>query len=166
MTRIVILHYQPIEYYPPVMNILNNLSYFNVEIIVLTSSNDKGLAQFTHDGINIKRIDPPFSKFKFFKSIRHLYYSIFAVFVLILKRPSKILYYETFSVLPAYVYKVLWQGTEIYNHCHEYYSNEWYRKSGFIMRFLHNIEKKSFFEKCKIISHTNSDRIKLIEIKQ
>jgi hypothetical protein len=80
---------------------------------------------------------------------------------LIITRPDVILYYETLSCFPAFIYKKYFRRkVRLFIHYHEYTSQEEYAKGMILSRWGLGLEKK-LFPRTEWISHTNADRIRL-----
>ena len=74
-------------------------------------------------------------------------------------RPEKILYYETLSAYPVYLYKkYLNKNIPVFIHYHEYMSKEDYSQGMKLVRFFHKKEK-FLYQRVKWISQTNPDRL-------
>jgi hypothetical protein len=71
------------------------------------------------------------------------------------------MYYETLSVFPVYIYKILIKrGAEVFVHYHEYTSLKEYESGMQLVKYFHKLERL-FYQKCHWISHTNSLRMDL-----
>lgn len=79
---------------------------------------------------------------------------------LVVFRPSVIFVFETYSIFPAYFYKILSPKTKVHVHYHEYTSPQEIKNSSLYFKGLHALEKK-LFRTCNYISHTNEDRVEL-----
>ena len=76
-------------------------------------------------------------------------------------KPDTVLYYETLSAFPAYVYrKLLANQCSLGIHYHEYTSIKEYQHGMFINRLGHLLEKK-LYPLANWISHSNEDRMRL-----
>lgn len=164
--KIAIVHFQPIEKYPPIINLLNCLSSVSVkdktQIYIYTQfSSDQNWSyaptyhemhvvrqtSINHHSDKLKRM---FGYFRFY----------FATFYQLLKRkPEKVLVYENLSILPVWLWSFFKQKkSEIYIHYHEYTSPEEYKTGTFIMKMNYLIEKK-LVQKAIWVSHTNDKRM-------
>jgi hypothetical protein len=146
MTNLVIIHFSPIELYPPIQNLIlqleNEDSDFKISIIT-TRNESFDLSSFE---IQSERI----GIFRYGKSkrnqptiIRYLNYMEFyglALRDLIVTKPQRTMYFETLSSLPAYLYKIfIAPTTELFVHYHEYTSPKEYRSLK-LFGFLHSLE--------------------------
>jgi hypothetical protein len=76
-------------------------------------------------------------------------------------KPDTVMYYETLSAYPAYIYrKLLANQCRLGIHYHEYTSIREYQKGMFINRLGHLLEKK-LYPLANWISHSNEDRMRL-----
>jgi len=156
-----IVHFQPVELYPPVMNWLNYLKDKEINVRVLTMRR-KGVATFKVPGdeIRFKRFGILSSQFSFFRYLHYFAFYISATFDLIINRPETVTYYETLSALPVVIYKRIFnRNCRIMVHYHEYTSPDEYRHGMKLNRWGHQLEKK-IYTQCSWISQTNSDRLK------
>lgn len=165
MKKIAVVHYMPLEFYPPVINFLNAAATnSNLVVNVWTTHNNKNRSIYNNSLIsNISRTKFPNSAEN--KIVRFLKYSLFnlkCIIGLALSNPDKILYYESYSVWPVYWYlRIFNKRVEILIHYHEYSTSEWYKKGMKLVYHYNNLEKKMLYRKACWISQTNEDRIKL-----
>ena len=160
---VVIIHFQPLELYPPVMNLLKFLSTVNQgRIIVFTTSTQQpqALFQVNDSRISIRRIG--FSGKGLSSLKRYLYYLQFYTLCciqLMVLKPLKILYFETLSSFPAYLYRrYISKKASILAHYHEYTSPEEYAGGMKLARYFHKKEQW-LYPHMKWISHTNKERL-------
>jgi hypothetical protein len=164
MQHICVIHFNPIEKYPPVINFLQ-----------YASSNLKGLCQVTVittyqpglfifnslPGICIKRV----AEWKTRNKLqRILFYGQFhrrALKWLMRLKPQTVLYYETFSAGAPCIYKK-WLNLRcrLFIHYHEYTSKQEYQQGIIVNKWMHQLERL-IYAKTAWISHTNADRAKL-----
>lgn len=156
--NLYILHFRPIEYYPPVQNFIKT---------VLDSENSLTWSCITTNGLMKSISFVGFKTFRFgsFDSGKlslwwtYLRYNFSAIIKLIVLRPNQLIYYESLSSFPAYLYKkFINKKAKLYIHYHEYTSPEEYKKSSPIEQFFHKLEK-SIFPLADWISHTNNVRL-------
>src|SRR5688572_6562568 len=109
MRKLAIIHFSPVELYPPVMNLLDYFSEinidFSVKVYTMSPPDDMKIYKAASPNISIIR------KGKFTSGMAasgrlynyFIYYS--AVFLSCLReKPSIVLTYETLSFLPAWLY--------------------------------------------------------------
>lgn len=157
--KLSIVHFNPLEKYPPVMNILRYLSDKNGiradAYSVVNSKKDL----FKVSGIRIYRTailsKEHSSIMNYFEYFR---FNILTVLLLIIKRPNVLLCYETISIFPAYVYKKLFPSAKLFIHFHEYTSLSEYNETSPYIKWLFRLERK-LYTTADWISHTNLDRL-------
>ncbi|NOG58411.1 MAG: hypothetical protein HND54_11800 [Bacteroidetes bacterium] len=89
----------------------------------------------------------------------YLWYNFAALFLLLIHRPNLVMYYESLSAFPVYVYsRFINRSAKVYIHYHEYTSPAEYEKSSPVERFFHRLEK-SIYGIVDWISHTNKMRL-------
>ncbi len=164
MKSIAIIHFQPLEKYPPITNLLDYLADINFEkkVYVFTTECPKNFTSYTAKSSNIvikrfKGIQASSTIVKAFKYF-FLYFSI--LIKLIFTKPISVLYYETLSALPALWYKKINTACKIFIHYHEYTSPEEYKSNSAIIKWLHKQEQK-LYSKAFWISHTNDKRLEM-----
>lgn len=162
--KIAIIHFQPLEAYPPVMNALRFLPSQIVDLkwSVITTNRDFGLAVFDpkNSAVKIHRLITQSTRAsRILRLISYIYFYIRAFLVLLMFRPDKVIYYESISSLPAIWYKKLFKNTGLLIHYHEYTSPVEY-DSGMIFNRISHRAEKSIFSKAIWISHTNADRMR------
>ncbi len=144
MRKLAILHFNPIELYPPVLNWLDFLR------------------KKAGDGFKVRvfargRI----RKNKVVAYLNYLAYYTNATVQLVFWRPEIILYYETLSCLPAYFYKkYINRNSRLFIHFHEYTSLTEYAEAGWLTRWARRKEIE-LFSRAEWISHTNAERLEL-----
>lgn len=78
-------------------------------------------------------------------------------------RPSKVLYFESISSIPAILYKLFFPDTRLFVHYHEYTTLEEYSKGMQVVRWNHYLENRFYFV-FSWISHTNKKRLNLFHL--
>jgi len=163
---IVILHFQPIELYPPIQNLLHELEKANLnrQILVLTTATYVSVSTFGIKSRKIKILRLGMSGHKLMPLRRYwnyLYFNTASLLLLILYWPNHILYFETLSSFPAYLLKRFFKSsTKIFIHYHEYVSNDEYQNGMTLTRYFHRLENY-LYQKSEWISHTNKYRMEL-----
>ena len=160
MTNIAIVHFQPIEKYPPTMNLINSVCQMeNISCTVFSTISINGNNWFSTNKCQIKRL----GKESFISIIRYMSYMKFNILTLlhlILKKPALIIAYETYSLLPVFIYKKIFRNCRIHIHYHEYISPIEIQSSTQYYKFLRFFEKR-LYKICHTISQTNIDRLEL-----
>lgn len=163
MKKISIFHFNPLELYPPVMNMLEFLGNelpenYSIRVYSTTSKKNLKLFESNNKRITIRR----FGKYaNVMSSIRrlqlYLTYNILSFADAFIRNTSKVFYYETTSALPAFLLKKLKPSTLLFIHYHEYMTPEEYKKIGLLGRLL--FFERKIYSKAYWISHTNRIRL-------
>jgi hypothetical protein len=164
MKTIAVIHFMPLEYYPPVANFLNVLPQRTDLIInVFTCHNIKSRIYYQQPGVRIKRV--PFPNIKEATIIRFFKYWVFnfsTLKELVWNKPDIVYYYETYSAWPVYAYLRLFNSqARLFIHNHEYFDNNWYRKGMKLVNWYHRLEVNFLYERAEWISQTNHYRNEL-----
>jgi hypothetical protein len=166
--ELIIVHFNPLEIFPPAMNLLEYISKTNFpfnKITVITTDSVKNLKKFDAQGlyiIRMKGINPESSVF--IKLIRYFNFYFFSFLIFLKIKPSNILYFETLSGLPSLFFKRIFPKTNIFVHYHEFVTLDELKEGRFLNKFINKVERK-MYSQFKWISHTNKERIDLF-IKQ
>lgn len=94
--------------------------------------------------------------------VTYFAFNVFSFLRLLFFKPDCILYYETYSCLPALWYKKLVKKTRLFIHYHEYLTAAEYNNGSKYLKWLHKQEIK-IYSKTEWISHTNEKRMELFE---
>ncbi|WP_405606321.1 hypothetical protein [Polaribacter sp. Asnod1-A03] len=163
--KLAVIHYLPLEFYPPVTNLLNCISESNNVIVqVFSTKNNKGRKPYKNKSLdNIYRVAAPKEKENIIlRLFKYMLFNLSVFFKLCFLRPDSILYYESYSVGPVYwYYRLFGKKTKLYIHYHEYASSKWYERGMKLVKMYHKQEQTFLYEKAESISQTNKDRIKL-----
>jgi hypothetical protein len=162
--RLVIIHFQPIEYYPPIQNLLSILlnSDIQKEILIISTTQYKfNEFNLNSNAIKILRINVQSSN-RAIRLLKYLKFYILSCSKLICIMPSKVLYFESISAFPAIIYKLLFKKTQLQAHYHEYTTPEEYQLGMQLVKWSHLLEKISY-SKFAWISHTNNKRLEFFK---
>ncbi|MCK0123643.1 hypothetical protein MWU76_04465 [Gelidibacter sp. F2691] len=165
MKKIAVIHYMPLEFYPPVTNFLDIVStYKNNEVRVYSTKNNKGRDIYANS--RLKRIFrswfPDRKESGLMRIFKYFKFNLSCFFNLIRFQPNTILYYESYSAWPVYWYLMFFGNkTELLIHYHEYTSPTEYLKGMRLVKVYHSYEKKYLYKRALWISHTNQQRIDL-----
>ena len=169
MNKVFIIHYQPIELYPPIQNFIRVLEGCNPNskfYILSTKGLFNELDLLKSNNLNIKIIRLGISGTKMNKIKRGINYLKFyagSMFYLLKNWPNKILYYETLSSLTPYLYNRYFnKKSNVYIHYHEYTSPQEYQKGMLLTKLFHEYEKY-LYPLAKWVSHTNAYRMQLFK---
>ncbi len=167
MRKLAIIHFSPIELYPPVLNWINFLAGRQepgLQVRVFTMHPGGTVRPFMtgSDDIKIFRFGKSGKK-GVYAYLNYLVYYCATSLQLIKWLPDTILYYETLSSFPALFFKeCIRRKSSLFIHYHEYTSKNEYRQGMRLSRWLHRREEKLYY-RAEWISHTNSDRINLFK---
>lgn len=163
MKKISIIHFNPLELYPPVLNLINTLSNDKTKVqIISTKGFELSLNKFSANSKHIKIFRIGYSGKAMNPIVRFTNYCLFHLmtfFHLLYFRPHSLLYYETLSCLPALIYKKLVRkNVRLFIHYHEYTSSEERIRAGLFLRIFQKMEAKMYASACWI-SHINDIRL-------
>jgi len=159
MIKIAIIHFHPLEKYPPVMNMIDDISKLDQIFVTVYTTKHKNNNWFAADQINIKRV-ATLHKNSFMRYRCYVRFNIITFFNLLIEQPNIIIAYETYSLLPVYFYKKLFIKTKIFIHYHEYISQKEILNASLYFEILYFFAKKLYLN-CDYISQTNEDRLQL-----
>jgi hypothetical protein len=163
--RIAMVQALPLEYYPPVTNLLDHLATIGgFEVEVHTVRNAVGRKDYFNPGCTIYRSSAPGGVGRAFSRLwRHLRFTLGTVWRLLRFRPDAILYYEPHSAMPVYLYSHYVQpAVAVFIHNHEYYAPANFARPGMRMvQLFHKREVAYLYRKAVWISQTNADRLAL-----
>ncbi len=165
---IFIVHFSPLEAYPPVMNAIRFLEkkedHLNSRVFTTAPLRNDFRLSVKNKSISIHRLGksgPAASAWN--RLYSYVVFNLVTLFQLLIKRPSAILYYETISSFAPLVYKKWFnRSVKIYIHYHEYTSPAEYEKGMWQVKQFHKLEKK-MYPQVNWISHTNENRMGLFE---
>jgi hypothetical protein len=162
--RFFIIHFQPLERYPPIINLIDYLGKNAVEdIVVISTLNQKGgllhRYQNSSKNIEIKRT-PAIVPTSIFRIFNYFFFNLSSLYLLIKYKPKSVLYFETISSWPAILYKKL-RGNKVklLVHYHEYTSLMEYSHNMRLIKKMYRMESKIFSNSYTWISHTNQNRL-------
>ena len=164
--KIVIVHHQPLEMFPPVLNLLRYLSTQlanQFKVFVLTTQSELNFRMLEAGNISITRIYKTNRNNRTLKKVFNFgLFVIRSLFLLLKSRPDSILYYESHSALPVFLYYKYFRGkSKLFIHYHEYMTHAEYSSPG--MRLINYSHKKEglLYTIASWISHTNEKRMEL-----
>jgi hypothetical protein len=162
--RFFIIHFHPLERYPPILNLLDYFAANAVEdIVVISTLNQKGgiLKRYESSSKNIEiKRTPAIVPNSIFRIFNYIYFYINSFYLLFKYKPKSILYFETISSWPAILYKKL-RGNKVklLVHYHEYMSPVEYRDNMRLVKKMYRMESEMFAGNYTWISHTNQNRL-------
>ena len=163
MTKLSIIHDYPISYFPPAMNLVDTIED-KIDIEVITTTPDNGMLVYSP---KLARLYVPVCNKKsdnsLLRQLKAIWFVIACLFRLIRRKPDAILYYESISAMPAYLYKrYINSRVNVFAHYHEYMTYEEYNRSGMRLTGLnHDIERKWLYQHCDWVSQTNAHRLNM-----
>ena len=160
--KIFIIHFQPLERFPPVINLLNYVAEkINGKITVISTADKKEspLSTFSsRKNVIIKRT-PAIKPGSAFRIFSYATFYITSLYLLIVQKADVVLYFETLSSWPALMYKKLKKNkVKLFLHCHEYTAPADYKNMR-LNEAMHRIESKMYTRDYEWISHTNEVRL-------
>jgi hypothetical protein len=156
LKKLIIIHFNNIEKYPPALNLIEYLSNKNIFDQIIIFSRGKLLSSNSKINFKIsKSYDNSNISLRF---ISYLLFYIKCLFTLFSNKPEKVIYYESLSFFPVFIYKIFFPAKKIFCHYHEYETKEDYLKSMLLNRINHFFEKKCY-SNYDWISHTNNYRL-------
>jgi hypothetical protein len=162
MRTLMIVHFQPLEKYPPVINFIrfaaerqdDSLSF---QVITTHPGKEKAIIDFP--GAHINRLVTWKKSSRISRLVFYMMFNVKSLWALIKARPSRILYYETLSSFGPWFYTTfINKKAKVFIHYHEYTTQEEYASGMMLCRWLHKYEKK-LYPSATWISHTNQDRM-------
>jgi hypothetical protein len=165
MRKLAILHFNPLELYPPVMNLLRCLAAEpdqDLSVRVYSTRSDEEISALKIESASMRIIRKGTMRTARGTSGRlGLYVRYYAAvsWDLFRWRPDTVLVFETLSFLPAYLYAG-WPARRprLMIHYHEYMSPEDYAQGMKLNKWFHRLECRSY-PGTTWVSHTNADRM-------
>jgi hypothetical protein len=157
--KIALVHFQPLEHYPPVMNCIRDLENEKVEVVSIFTTRSQN--NWFSAPYPIYRLGN-YTTSRWSRYWTYLYFNFVSFFFLCFYRPKKVLYYETYSSWPVYWYKKLFPSVLVFIHFHEYVSEKEKKQSSSYFKYL-LIKETYNLKKATWISHTNEDRMRLFQ---
>ena len=158
-----ILHWMPVEDFPPAMNMAR---YFaeqpGWDVSLCTNRNHLGRREFLHEALEVVRGIFPSGTSGIRRLLAYGSFHVKSFVHLLKKRPDVILYIEPHSAFPVFLSRLFTRRPRIFIHYHEYHSPEEFQKPGMRMaRWFHSLEKSRLYPVAQWISQTNESRMKL-----
>lgn len=162
--KVLIIHFQPLELYPPIMNIVNFLQQESgIQLTVISNRKKRSniLKQYLPDS-TVRIFRPGIQSGR--SILRYLnYFSFYLVSLLLLiwYRPKIVFYFETLSSWPALIYKKIFgRKIKLMVHYHEYTEPQLYEIEMVLAKWMYKFEI-SMYSRLSWISHTNEKRLDL-----
>ena len=164
MIRLSIVHWLPLEQYPPAQNMLQ---YFTAVggygVCCCTSIRANERSPVSIPNVDLFRGSFPVGSDRGIIKLIKLMGLFWAILKgLLLSRPDVILYVEPHSALPVAMYLILRPSTRLFVHYHEYREPSHFRDRGnLVARIGRWCETCFLHRRAEWISHTNDDRLKM-----
>ena len=160
--RLSIVHWMPVEMYPPTMNLARHFDKLGWDVSLHTTEPRHQLKPFPGDRIRVTRARNPSNRGAFARALEYLRFYLGTTLRLVKEKPDAILYYEPQSSLPVFLASLARKDVPVFIHHHEYHGPEDFEKPGMrLPRLFHRIERRRLFPRSKWISHTNDQRLRL-----
>lgn len=160
MNKLFVIHYYPIDYFPPVMNLIDSLGE-KVEIRVSTLQKSNSLDAYGNKKAKIyRRFKENKKRSSLFVLVQYIFFSLFTLYQLIRQKPDAVLYYESISAFPAYLYKrFVGHKVKLCIHYHEYMTPAEYCRPGMrLSKLNHSLETSYLYHVATWVSQTNQYR--------
>lgn len=153
--KLSIVHFQSVEGYPPVMNVIDSMVIDSFETQVISTHN-RASDWFVNWNCEIYRIGNSFGS-KINRYLCYLQFGFFGFWKLLKFKPKAIVIYETYSVLPVFLYSIIGPKVKLLFHYHEFESKEEKQCASAYSKFLYFLEKR-LLSKAIWVSQTNTER--------
>src|SRR5260221_2369736 len=166
MRELAIVHFAPLELYPPTQNLLNELSKNRNEpkVVVITTriTGNDDLFRTNSNLISIIRLGASGRKDNLLvRYAGYMYFYAACTMLLCWYWPGRIMYFETLSSWSVYFFKRFFKkSVEVLIHYHEYTSSEEYQNGMWLSKYFHARERW-LYPNSTWISHTNKSRMDL-----
>ena len=161
--RVSIVHWSPLELYPPAQNLLRALeSEARFRSSVHTTTDHLGQPAFSVPGIAVHRSPSPAGRGAVARVIAYLRFHFGAFLILLRRRPDAILYIEPSSAFPVWLHSLFRPRVPVFIHHHEYHSPDQFHRPGMrLIRWFHRLERRRLLPRAAWVSHTNARRMEL-----
>ena len=161
--KVVIVHFNPIEKYPPVVNFLRYLSgrKDSPDTTVISTTNRKSswigaIAGITRINLSFRQ-----SSNKINRLPGYINFNLRTLLYLIRTRPDVVMYYETLSSwAPVFYKRFIRKSVRLFIHYHEYTSVEEY-SSGMQLNKVYHQSEQRIYSSAEWVSHTNEERMQM-----
>lgn len=163
--KIAIIHFNPIDKYPPAVNCVRYLAQRSggfADIKVLTTAAEKTHWHLNIPGVVIDKLILLHSRLhRGQRLLKYITFNVKALWQLYSFRPDTVLYYETLSAWAPYMYtRWINKKSRLFIHYHEYTSPKEYETEMLLNKRFHKMELK-LYDNAAWISHTNADRMNM-----
>jgi hypothetical protein len=163
MSKWMIVHFQPLEKYPPAINFIRFACQRSEKgknrLHVITTHPGKNKKTIDFENTLVHRVITWREMNRIQRLLFYISFNVKAAWLLFKYRPQTILYYETLSAFGPWIYKkIINRKANVFIHYHEYTSPAEYQSGMLLSRWLHEREKQIYPLVCWL-SHTNKDRL-------
>jgi len=166
VVRISVIHFQPLEWFPPALNFVRYLAAQKLTRVSVLTTRQAGQTFYAElpECIELKTFD--MSNYRadsrLRRALKYIQFTFATIRRLWLSKPKVVVYFDPYSALPGIFYKLaLNRKVKIWIHFHEYFAPEWYSQGMIMARISHFLEKRFIFDRALGISHTNAERVQL-----
>ncbi|MEO8577450.1 MAG: glycosyltransferase [Gemmatimonadales bacterium] len=160
--RVDLVHWMPVEMYPPTMNLARELAGRGWQVRIHTTHNRHGLREFEGNGIEIRRAASPVRGSSFGRAWSYAGFHLGTARRLAANPPDAVMYFEPQSSFPVLLATKARHGLPVFIHHHEYHEPAEFLAPGMrLARLFHDYEKRVLFPRARWISHTNEARLEL-----
>ena len=161
--RLAIVHYPPLSYYPPAINLLHDLeAEKDLEVRIYSQHarfNERKFHLSAARAVYVGRENN--AKNSIISFLHFLLFHVKVFWMLLQYRPRFILYYENLSAISVAIYKLFFPGVRVMAHYHEYFEKSGSRRISRSQKFSFFVERKLLFRHLDWISHTNQPRLEM-----
>jgi hypothetical protein len=161
--QVAIVHFSPIEQYPPVQNLIRiSAAAKGAHVSVHTTRDNYGRCWNYGGSSQVHRYSNPAGKRPWKRVLAYLHFHFGTFFRLMMGRAESIIYIEPSSSLPVFLYTLINKDCRIFIHHHEYHSPDQFLRPGMrLIRCFHWLERRYLFRRAVWLSHTNAKRMEL-----
>lgn len=157
--KVAIVHFQPLEKYPPAMNLINEIASEKKLFCTVFSTTNGINNWFNKENVCIKRTAIDYKK-SYLKYWGYIKFNLNTFLKLLSTAPQNIIVFETYSILPVYLYTIFFKKKRVIIYHHEYVSLQEIEVSSLYQKYLIFCEKK-VYRLCDYVSQTNEQRAEL-----
>lgn len=160
---VLVLHWFPIELFPPALNLLDYLGRVSPGNVTCCSTSTAIAVNAAVGGVNMVRSGFPLrGRNRFIRLLMFLAFPLLCCWQAIRVRPGLVLYYEPHSALAAACVCLLHRKSRLFIHYHEYRELSHYNDRGNLLaRVGLLLERRFLHRRACWISHTNESRCRL-----
>ncbi|HEY8933869.1 MAG TPA: hypothetical protein VIM65_01555 [Cyclobacteriaceae bacterium] len=157
--ELLIIHFRSAMDYPPVYNIARYLAGIGVSITLITSRKKESSLELENYGVRV--IEVALTNGSGLRTYLAYFNYYFKAFIELVRKPKiPVLYYESISSPPVFLFSLLFPFSKrtLAIHYHEYFDKEEHKRQSFLERLGRRLEPL-LFKRSSWISHTNVDRL-------